>query len=278
MPDVSVFGGLTLDMRGEFDDFPDEGGEVFTPAIFSGIGGVSYNIARTLSYLGESSKIIAYVGEDLLSALLTQGLKKRGIDAYLIRKEGVGTATVFSVITPYDRTMFTYRGADSFFSFTDDMADIARDSKITCISSYVFMGEDKTDNLRIFLDRIKNKTRIVFSMAIGVLDTKLSRIIDVLDKFDIIFANESEYDIIGKYIPPEKEIVVTMGEKGARYIKGNDVIFIPQKDRIEKGRFTGAGDVFCAGFLSGLLRGFSPKDSLILANQTALSWISYKFG
>ncbi len=278
MHDVYVIGGLVLDLSEEFDRYPEEGEEVFSPSFSSVIGGTAYNISQGFLRNGITPILSAYIGDDFIGEMLSEGLRQREIDTHLVKVKGAGTGVVFSVLTPNDRTMFTYRGADSLFSITDEMLDIAKTSKITCISSYIFMGKDSIEKIRDFFQKIKWDTKIALSMAKGVLDMRFSWIVDVLSDVDIIFANNDEYSEISRYIKPGQEVVVTMGEDGARYIKGGETLFCHQNEKVKKGRFTGAGDLFCAGFLSGRLKGLSPADSLALGNATSLSWIRYEFG
>ncbi len=278
MYDVYVIGGLVLDLSEEFDRYPKEGEEVFSPSFSSVIGGTAYNVSQGFLYNGISPILSAYIGDDFIGDMLSEGLKQRHIETHLVRVEGVGTGVVFSVLTPNDRTMFTYRGADSLFSLTEDMVNIAKKSKITCISSYIFMGKDSVEKIRNFFQKIKGDTKIALSVAKGVLDTRFSWVVSILDDVDILFANHDEYLKLSAHIKPDQEVVVTMGREGAKYIRGRETIFCNQTEKVEKGRFTGAGDVFCAGFLSGQLKGLSYKDSLFLGNATSLSWIRYRFG
>ncbi len=278
MHDVYVIGGLVLDLYEEFDRYPEEGEEVFSPSFSSVIGGTAYNISQGFLRNGITPILSAYIGDDFIGEMLSKGLKQREIDTYLVKVRGVGTGVVFSVLTPNDRTMFTYRGADSLFSLTDEMIDIAKTSKITCISSYIFMGRDTIEKIHNFFQKIKGNTKIALSVAKGVLDMRFSWIVDVLDDVDIVFANSDEYLEISRYIKPGQEVIVTMGREGAKYIKGGEALFCNQDEKVERGRFTGAGDLFCAGFLSGRLKGLSPIDSLALGNATSLSWIRYEFG
>jgi len=277
MYDVYVIGGLVLDLYGEFDRYPEEGEEVFSPSSSLSIGGTAYNIANGFLYNGINPVLSAYIGDDLIGQLIEDNLKKKDIKTSIVKVKDVGTGIIFSVLTPNNRTMFTYRGADGLFSFTDEMVDIARNSKITVISSYVFMGKEELEGIMSFLDSVKKHTKIALSVAKSVLDTRFAWILEVLDKVDLLFLNKVEYSILANYISTDKEVIVTMDKDGAKYLKNDDTIFVPQFDKVNRGRFVGAGDVFCAGFLSGMLKGLSIEDSLALGNNTSLSWILYQF-
>ena len=277
MYDVFVVGGLVLDLYGEFDIYPKEGEEVFSPSFSSGIGGTSYNVSRALVFNGHTPLLSAYIGDDLIGNLLKNGLEKRGIKTHLIVKNGIGTGTVFSVLTPHDRTMFTYRGADSLFSFTKEMVELAKGAQITYISSYVFMGKDDISHIKRFIEEVNPYTTIFLSVAKGVLNVRFDWFLEIEDMVDLIFMNEDEHILLSPYLSSSTPRVVTMGKRGVRYVKGDKEIFVPQKREITRGRFTGAGDAFCGGFISGVLKDLSIEGALELGNDTSLSWILYEF-
>ncbi len=275
--DVFVIGGLVLDLCEEFDRYPQEGEEVFSPSLASGIGGTAYNVARTIKHHDLSPLLVAYIGSDPIGKLLQSALSERGIKTHFIVKEGVGTGTVFSVLTPHDRTMFTYRGADSLFSFTEEMVEFAKVSRITYISSYTLMGKDNLEEILGFLKRIRPFTTVFFSVARGVVDVRLDWIKEIARYVDSICMNEEEYMLLGEFLPESLPKIVTQGRKGAEYIKRDERIFIPQREEVTKGRFTGAGDAFCGGFIAGIVKGLSIEEVLEGANNTALSWIKGEF-
>ena len=94
----------------------------------------------------------------------------------------------------------------------------------------------------------------------------------VQNKLDIIFANEQEIkslinaknfeDVItfGKKLG--KLLVITRGEKGSVAIENNEVTECESKSNLKIVDLTGAGDLFAAGFLHGIINRLSIKDSL----------------
>ena len=85
----------------------------------------------------------------------------------------------------------------------------------------------------------------------------------VKNKLDITFANEQEIrslinaksfeDVIefGKQLG--KLLIVTRGEKGSIAIKNQEIVEYQSKPNLEIVDLTGAGDLFAAGFLHGLI-------------------------
>ncbi len=94
----------------------------------------------------------------------------------------------------------------------------------------------------------------------------------VKNKLDIIFANEQEIlslinsksfdDAISFSKELNKEVVITRGEKGAIAIKGGKTYEYPAKENLKISDLTGAGDLFAAGYLHGVINKLSVEESL----------------
>tara|TARA_B110000977_G_scaffold1865_1_gene2579 strand:- start:590 stop:1012 length:423 start_codon:yes stop_codon:yes gene_type:complete len=109
----------------------------------------------------------------------------------------------------------------------------------------------------------------------------------VKNKLDIIFANEHEItslihaksfeDVVefGKQLG--KILIITRGEKGSVAVKNQEIIECQSKSNLKIVDLTGAGDLFAAGFLHGLLNNFSTKECLEKGTEMA-SKIIQKIG
>jgi fructokinase len=94
----------------------------------------------------------------------------------------------------------------------------------------------------------------------------------VKNDLDIIFANEQEIsslidaksfeDIIVFSKQVKKNIIITRGEKGAISINNNDIVECGAQKNLNIRDLTGAGDLFAAGYLHGLINNLSTKESL----------------
>ena len=67
-------------------------------------------------------------------------------------------------------------------------------------------------------------------------------------------------DMFGKEL--KKHLVITRGDKGAILIHGDKVIEISAKKNLKIVDLTGAGDLFAAGYLHGVINNLSTQDSL----------------
>ena len=94
----------------------------------------------------------------------------------------------------------------------------------------------------------------------------------VKNRLDITFANEQEImsltdakkfeDVIAFGKQLKKLLIITRGEKGSIAIKGDEVTECESNKNLEIIDLTGAGDLFAAGFLHGVINNFSIKECL----------------
>jgi fructokinase len=99
----------------------------------------------------------------------------------------------------------------------------------------------------------------------------------VKNKLDIIFANEQEIKSLidaknfGEIITFGKELgkllIITRGEKGSIAIKNDEVTECDIKSNLKVVDLTGAGDLFAAGYLHGIINNMSSKESLLKGTE-----------
>ena len=94
----------------------------------------------------------------------------------------------------------------------------------------------------------------------------------VKNKLDFTFANEQEIislidaksfdEVISFSKNLKKLIILTRGEKGSIAINGDEVAECGIQENLKLVDLTGAGDLFAAGFLHGLVNNLSTQESL----------------
>tara|TARA_A100001011_G_C13582110_1_gene544819 strand:- start:195 stop:422 length:228 start_codon:yes stop_codon:yes gene_type:complete len=72
-------------------------------------------------------------------------------------------------------------------------------------------------------------------------------------------------------------MIITRGEKGAISIKSNEIIECNSQSNLKIKDLTGAGDLFAAGYLHGLINNLSVKESLMKGTELS-SKIIQKIG
>ena len=106
----------------------------------------------------------------------------------------------------------------------------------------------------------------------SVLDSKRPFSQKVIDSFDFVKLNESEYnknkEILNRPYNKEK-VVVTMGGEGVRFL---DKKYRPEKT-LQTFDVSGAGDVFTAVFSYSIVSGLSISDSIVAAQNCCIKVI-----
>lgn len=124
------------------------------------------------------------------------------------------------------------------------------------------MSPQKVLRIIDFIKKISPKTLISVNTWIGyVRKNTLNVLREIAKKVDFFVLNEAEaYALTGLRSLPRavakleaKTLVVTLGELGAVVKRGDDITLIPALTKLpgETIDVTGAGDVWCGGFLAG---------------------------
>ena len=124
-----------------------------------------------------------------------------------------------------------------------DKAMLLSNTKAMSLSDQFCVERHKSD----FLDLVKNKLDITFAN-----EQEIKSLIDAKSFEDVI-----EF---GKQLG--KLLIITRGEKGSIAIKNQEIVECQSKPDLKVVDLTGAGDLFAAGFLHGLINNISTKECL----------------
>ena len=236
-------------------------------------GGSVANSIVGLSQLGNDVGFIGKINADELGQKYEDGLIKEKVQyIYKKKQEVLPTGTCLILITPdAERTMVTFLGIAGKISEKDINEKAVKEFEIIFLEGYLWdEGEPKSAfNKAMSLSNIKAMS---LSDQFCVERHKDNFLHLVQNKLDIIFANEQEIkslinaknfeDVIvfGKKLG--KLLVITRGDKGSVAIKNNEVTECESKSNLKIIDLTGAGDLFAAGFLHGVINHLPIKDSL----------------
>ena len=236
-------------------------------------GGSVANSIVGLSQLGNDVGFIGKINSDDLGQKYEKGLIKEKVKYfYNKRKEVLPTGTCLILITPdAERTMVTFLGIAGKISEKDIDEKAVKESEIIFLEGYLWdKGEPKSAFDKAML--LSNKKAMSLSDQFCVERHKDNFLDLVKNKLDITFANEQEIrslidaksfeDVIefGKQLG--KLLIITRGEKGSIAIKNQEIIECQSKPNLKIIDLTGAGDLFAAGFLHGLINNTSTKECL----------------
>ena len=241
-------------------------------------GGSVANSIVGLSQLKNNVGFIGKINDDDLGIKYEIGLEKENVDFfYSKKKENLPTGTCLILITPdSERTMCTYLGTAGKINENDIDINVIKNSEMIFLEGYLW---DEGDPKKAFNKAIKSANKVAMSLSDKFcVDRHKPHFLELVkNKLDITFANEEEImslvnakslqEVITFAKEIKKKLVITRGEKGAISIQGDSVEEIDAKKKIDVVDLTGAGDLFAAGYLHGILNNFSTKDCLIKGTE-----------
>ena len=251
-------------------------------------GGSVANSIVGLSQLGNKVGFIGKISDDDFGEKYEAGLKKENVEyIYSKRKEKLPTGTCLILITPdSERTMCTFLGTAGKISEKDIDENIVKKSEITFLEGYLW---DKGDPQKAFNKAINYSIESAMSLSdLFCVERHKKNFLDLVkNKLDIIFANENEIfslintksfnEVVSFCKQIKKEIVITRGEKGAVSICNDRVIECDAQKNLKIKDLTGAGDLFAAGYIHGIINNFDYKERLIKGTELS-SKIIQKIG
>ena len=251
-------------------------------------GGSVANSIVGLSYLGDKVGFIGKVSDDNLGKEYEKGLEKENVKfLYSKKEEPIPTGSCLILITPdSERTMCTFLGTAGKINDRDIDVKNIKQAEITLLEGYLW---DEGEPKKAFDKAINNSNKIAMSLSdLFCVERHKEQFLNLVkNKLDIIFSNEQEIlaliksnsfdDAIdfGKNL--NKNIVITRGEKGAVAITNEKVIECDAEKNLKITDLTGAGDLFAAGYLHGIVNNLNTKASLEKGNELS-SKIIQKIG
>jgi len=298
MFDIITFGSATQDIYLKSEKFLPVFGKEFTTGkgiclplgskievedIFFTSGGGGTNTAATFANQGFKVAYCGMVGDDNFGKLITDEIKKYGIDTSLIKKtEKMPTNIAVLLMQPgNDRTLLVYRGASDLLGKKDIPWAKIKNTKWMYLAPFAGKLTDITEELIDFAQ--KNKIKVAFNPGYNQLTMPKAVLPKILKKIDVLILNREEASLLTK-IPYQKETeifkkideltpgiaIMTKGREGVvvsdgRYLYQAESLGMKLVDG------TGAGDAFGSGFVSGLIQ----KNDLSYAIQLAMANSSF---
>ena len=182
--------------------------------------------------------------------------------------------------------MCTFLGTAGKINDTDIDESIVKNSEITFLEGYLW---DEGEPKKAFDKAIENSNKVAMSLSdLFCVERHKEHFLELAkNKIDIIFANEQEItslidansfeEIVTFSKQIKKNVVITRGEKGALSIQDGQLIECEAQKNLNIKDLTGAGDLFAAGYLHGIINNLSIKECLIKGTELS-SKIIQKIG
>jgi sugar/nucleoside kinase (ribokinase family) len=240
-------------------------------------GGSGANTIVGVANLGARAAFVGKVRDDQIGRLYTHDIRAAGV-AFETKAASGGPATGCSyiLVTPDgERTMNTYLGAAQELTTADiDEAQIVA-SSIIYLEGYLW---DPKNAKEAFVKAATIAHRAGRQVALTLSDSFCvgryrGEFLDLMRKgtVDLVFANEAElqslyetpdFDTALKQFRADTKLgIVTRSEKGCVVVSKDGVVAVPAFPVKKLVDTTGAGDLFAAGFLFGLVRNASHENA-----------------
>jgi sugar/nucleoside kinase (ribokinase family) len=233
-------------------------------------GGSAANTIVGLANLGARAAYVGKVKDDQIGRLYSHDIRAAGV-AFETRPatDGPATGCSYILVTPDgERTMNTYLGAAQELMPDDiDAAQVAA-SAIVYLEGYLWDPKNAKDAFRkasTIAHEAGRKVALTLSDSFCV-DRYRGEFLDLMRQgvVDVVFANEAElhslyetsdFDAALKQLRIDAKLgVVTRSEKGCIVASDEGLTSVPAFPIDNMVDTTGAGDLFAAGFLFGLVR------------------------
>jgi sugar/nucleoside kinase (ribokinase family) len=234
-------------------------------------GGSAANTIVGLADFGARAVYVGKVKDDQIGRLYSHDIRAANVVFTTpAAADGPATGCSYILVTPDgERTMNTYLGAAQNLRPGDVDAKQVAASSFTYLEGYLW---DPTDAKAAFVKAADIAHGAGRSVALTLSDAFcVSRyrdeFLDLMRKrtVDLIFANESEllslyqgenFDGALAQLRADAALaVITRSEKGCVVVSGDKVTAVPAFPVAKVVDTTGAGDLFAAGFMFGLVRG-----------------------
>lgn len=236
------------------------------PQSFSS-GGSAANTIYGIAMLGAETSFIGKIGKDDYGRIFKTDLEKSNINPILLEST-THSGRVVALISPdKERTFATHLGAAIELSHEEISKDLFTGHNIFHIEGYIVQDND------LLLKAVQFAKGHGMDISIdlasyNVVEDNLDFLTHIVkDYVDIVFANEEEARSFTGKDPEEaldimaslcKIAIVKVGKEGSM-IRQGDVKYIIPAIEAKVIDTNGAGDIYAAGFLYGLSKGWAVK-------------------
>jgi len=263
MSGTSTEGKRALELVRNFGQFRAQSG-----------GGSAANTAFALSRMGFRTGFIGKTGTDSDGQFLLDSLGE--VDRGGIRRGGRTGISIILLGDGGERTCILFPNCNDTFSYDEVDPDYAANTRIIHITS--FLGSTPFNAQMRLIQNLPDDVRLTFDPGMPYVNRGLEQILTFLSRSWVVFLTKAEVELLTgqRYeegcrsildFGPEL-VICKLGSMGSHIFSRDEEFEIPaqEADVVDT---TGAGDVFAAGFLAGLLLGWPLRDCTSLASRAA---------
>ncbi len=279
---IACIGSVTTDILVKpADAIPAPGVLQYVDNVQMLVGGCASNAAMDMAIMGIPSELLCLVGEDNFGNFVKSAASQKGVGIQGVRtRAGVPTTgSVVCIGSTGERSFLYSPGSTSDFTL-DDVDDAVLDTcDIIFVAGALLLTKFDGEPCAKLMKRMQEAGKFT------VMDTawdsenvwlpKIEAVLPYLDLFmpsydeAVKLTGEEDPDRIADFFFDKgvKTVIIKLGSKGALICESRTERYeLPTYRSVKPVDTTGAGDSFCAGFLSGLAMGWNYRKSAQFAN------------
>ncbi len=229
-------------------------------------GGSACNTVVGIGKLGGQARFVGKCGRGEMGQFFENELKRQNVEPFFFRSNSP-TGRVLSIITPdTQRSMFTFLGASADASPEDITDQCFNGAAIVHIEGYLLFNSDLI--LKVLKTAKACGAMISLDLpSYNVVEESRDLLRHIVETFvDILMANEDEALSYTGYSDATRAVealsekaniaVLKVGPQGSFIAHNNEILQIRPAGSGHVVDTTGAGDLWAAGFLHGLVSGY----------------------
>lgn len=265
---ITVIGSINVDLVVETNHVPKKGETTLGNSFSTFFGGKGANQVVSIARLGKEAQMIGACGTDEYGKIALTSLKQENIKTdhvFLFPDETTGIASI--IVSDADNRIIVVPGANNLL--TSKEIELVKNEMIKS-EMVVIQLEIPSNTVHTALKICKDHNIPVVLNPAPVENFKH----EFIDLATYITPNETEcIRIFGENIEQSLErypnkLIVTLGDKGARFYDGKEHIFIEGFDTNPVDT-TGAGDTFYGSLAVALTEGKNIEEAVRFANASA---------
>jgi sugar/nucleoside kinase (ribokinase family) len=271
MPEVACLGILVADVLARpVDRYPGRGQLVLADRMELHTGGCAGNTAVGLSRIGISAGVIGKVGDDGFGDFYLSVMAKEGVDASgIVRDATVNTSSTMVLIHgDGERSFIHYIGANGTLRAEDLSLDQLTGAKLLHLAGALLMPQlDGEPSARILASAKRRGIITCLDTAWDGTGRWMQTLAPCLEHLDYLLPSIAEARMITGAEKPDEiaqiflsrgvgVVALKMGEDGCYVAGRGESLRVPAFD-VAAIDATGAGDAFAAGFITGIVKGWS---------------------
>ncbi len=269
-----VFGSLNIDLVYQQHHIVAPGETIVASNRTVHAGGKGANQAAALARSGAETFMAGNIGPD--GQFLLDELKRCGADINLVKvhPDGVTGHAVIQLSEDGENAICVYSGTNHQIT-PEQITEVLSHFN----SGDVLLIQNEVNNLAALITAAAEKgLKVAFNPAPFTpevmslpLDKVSLLIVNQVEAGQLTGADEHDTDALLAALSakfPNTEVVLTLGSKGAAYLKNSKAVFAAA-GKVKVVDTTGAGDTFIGFFLSQWSNGATPEAALAFGNRAA---------